>query len=366
MASSQQGLPSPTGAGNGASPANGATAATNPKMRKRTKTGCLTCRKRRIKCGEERPTCINCIKSKRNCEGYNQRVVFKQPIGEWPTNPSVVSTLEYHSSLLPGSRPPAYRTQNHHENPMIHHPRPITQFDFSNVETGPVPGLDTSGQHVLVGGQSPYPQDPNYQPPLQSPHHQLPTPTSATTSYFPTQPSPLHSQFPGHYGQEGSAGYQMQQFPQSSHYQQAPVSYDNHLSEQKPAVSEASQPASQAYQEQPMYQQARRASNIQEDHSVYGLGSHMSPRTETYPQYGEHRASLSQAGNPRAPVSQAQPSPVHMSPSGSYHPPAAPSQMQAHPPSSRTNFLPVQIPQHDVNPDVKYMAPHTVLGMSRI
>lgn len=47
--------------------------------RKRTKTGCLTCRKRRIKCGEERPTCRNCTKSKRICEGYSQRVVFKPP-----------------------------------------------------------------------------------------------------------------------------------------------------------------------------------------------------------------------------------------------------------------------------------------------
>lgn len=37
----------------------------------------VACRKRRIKCGEERPTCANCIKSKRVCEGYNQRVVFK-------------------------------------------------------------------------------------------------------------------------------------------------------------------------------------------------------------------------------------------------------------------------------------------------
>ncbi|QSZ34049.1 hypothetical protein DSL72_005629 [Monilinia vaccinii-corymbosi] len=48
--------------------------------RKRTKTGCLTCRKRRIKCGEEKPTCQNCSKSKRHCEGYNQRVVFKDPL----------------------------------------------------------------------------------------------------------------------------------------------------------------------------------------------------------------------------------------------------------------------------------------------
>lgn len=38
------------------------------------------CRRRRIKCGEEKPTCQNCSKSKRNCEGYNQRVVFKDPL----------------------------------------------------------------------------------------------------------------------------------------------------------------------------------------------------------------------------------------------------------------------------------------------
>ncbi|KAH7328181.1 hypothetical protein B0I35DRAFT_10834 [Stachybotrys elegans] len=48
-----------------------------PNVRKRTKTGCLTCRKRRIKCDEGRPVCHNCIKSKRHCEGYIQRVVFK-------------------------------------------------------------------------------------------------------------------------------------------------------------------------------------------------------------------------------------------------------------------------------------------------
>ena len=45
--------------------------------RKRTKTGCLTCRRRHIKCAEERPVCGNCIKSKRHCESYNQRAIFK-------------------------------------------------------------------------------------------------------------------------------------------------------------------------------------------------------------------------------------------------------------------------------------------------
>ncbi|GAV26962.1 hypothetical protein PMKS-000423 [Pichia membranifaciens] len=34
---------------------------------KRSKTGCLTCRERRIKCDECRPMCKNCEKSKKNC-----------------------------------------------------------------------------------------------------------------------------------------------------------------------------------------------------------------------------------------------------------------------------------------------------------
>ncbi|KAK0650429.1 putative transcriptional regulatory protein C15D4.02 [Lasiodiplodia hormozganensis] len=84
--------------------AKSAADSTNTKARKRTKTGCLTCRKRRIKCGEERPICNNCIKSKRHCEGYNQRVIFKPPIGDWPGS-APASTLPYHSGVIPGGRP---------------------------------------------------------------------------------------------------------------------------------------------------------------------------------------------------------------------------------------------------------------------
>ncbi|KAK4244990.1 fungal transcriptional regulatory-like protein [Corynascus novoguineensis] len=53
--------------------------------KKRTKTGCLTCRRRRIKCDEGKPTCNNCIKSKRDCEGYSQRLTFKEPLGSFPS-----------------------------------------------------------------------------------------------------------------------------------------------------------------------------------------------------------------------------------------------------------------------------------------
>ena len=73
--------------------------------RKRTKTGCLTCRKRRIKCGEERPICNNCIKSKRPCEGYSQRVIFKPATLDWrsPQQSMMGSTVAYHSNMLSSS-----------------------------------------------------------------------------------------------------------------------------------------------------------------------------------------------------------------------------------------------------------------------
>ncbi|KAF2091582.1 hypothetical protein K490DRAFT_32436 [Saccharata proteae CBS 121410] len=78
----------------------------NPKLRKRTKTGCLTCRKRRIKCDEARPICRNCTKSKRHCEGYNQRVIFKSPLRNWPAAPGNLSdTLPFHSGVIPTPRP---------------------------------------------------------------------------------------------------------------------------------------------------------------------------------------------------------------------------------------------------------------------
>ncbi|KAK1658900.1 hypothetical protein BDP55DRAFT_593273 [Colletotrichum godetiae] len=38
-----------------------------PKAKLRTKTGCSTCRRRRVKCSEEKPTCRNCVASSRGC-----------------------------------------------------------------------------------------------------------------------------------------------------------------------------------------------------------------------------------------------------------------------------------------------------------
>ena len=107
--------------------------ATPMKARKRTKTGCLSkfssvvdlcsprikrsciaaCRKRRIKCGEERPTCKNCVKSKRECEGYIPRVIFKDPLGAFrPTQQGLAARTQHPShahgnASAYGSMPPA-------------------------------------------------------------------------------------------------------------------------------------------------------------------------------------------------------------------------------------------------------------------
>lgn len=45
--------------------------ATSRDIKRRTKTGCITCRRRRIKCDERQRTCNNCDKSKRICLAYD-------------------------------------------------------------------------------------------------------------------------------------------------------------------------------------------------------------------------------------------------------------------------------------------------------
>lgn len=38
--------------------------------------GCTTCRRRKVRCGQEQPHCANCIRTGRACEGYSRFPVF--------------------------------------------------------------------------------------------------------------------------------------------------------------------------------------------------------------------------------------------------------------------------------------------------
>ncbi|ORY62384.1 uncharacterized protein BCR38DRAFT_238859 [Pseudomassariella vexata] len=71
-------------------------------IKRRTKTGCLTCRKRRIKCDETHPVCKNCQKSKRDCLGYDP--IFKQQ-QQHPTNIQPAPNHPNPSASVPSNGP---------------------------------------------------------------------------------------------------------------------------------------------------------------------------------------------------------------------------------------------------------------------
>ncbi|AOW02719.1 YALI0C11858p [Yarrowia lipolytica CLIB122] len=110
---------SPSSAGSSSKPKK-----PDPAVRKtRSKTGCLTCRRRRVKCDEARPTCMNCIKAGRKCD-YNMRLSFrsglssklmqqigKTEVGEQVMDFSDTDTLRFaHTESVPASsqQPPLY------------------------------------------------------------------------------------------------------------------------------------------------------------------------------------------------------------------------------------------------------------------
>lgn len=77
-------------------------------IKRRTKTGCLTCRKRRIKCDEGHPSCRNCQKSKRECLGYDP--IFKAqgvPAPIQPAPGAMPPMRPEQSSVLPPAYSPA-------------------------------------------------------------------------------------------------------------------------------------------------------------------------------------------------------------------------------------------------------------------
>jgi hypothetical protein len=61
----------------------------NNRRGRKTKTGCVTCRARRVKCDEVKPFCSKCVYSGRQCQGYRDIFVLEQP--HQPRQTSTVS-----------------------------------------------------------------------------------------------------------------------------------------------------------------------------------------------------------------------------------------------------------------------------------
>ncbi|KAK4678072.1 hypothetical protein QC764_304320 [Podospora pseudoanserina] len=172
-------------------------------VRKRTKTGCLTCRRRRIKCDEGKPTCGNCIKSKRQCEGYNQRIVFKESMGPFPSG-HLWGHPVYHQqaqeALLNAQLSEAQTKAASSQGPLAAiAPKPLS-VDFSGTGTHPYSqGFAGPSNHSIAGPPlfSPQHIDPQQHhlpsPQHLEPQHHLPSPpllTPNTVQYPDQYPSP--------------------------------------------------------------------------------------------------------------------------------------------------------------------------------
>ncbi|KIW78130.1 hypothetical protein Z517_07963 [Fonsecaea pedrosoi CBS 271.37] len=68
----------------------------------KTRTGCVTCKRRRVKCSLEKPSCSRCAKAGRVCEGYQLSVV--QEVVASPAKATTPPHLNNSSSLLSAFR----------------------------------------------------------------------------------------------------------------------------------------------------------------------------------------------------------------------------------------------------------------------
>ncbi|CAJ0554966.1 Ff.00g134790.m01.CDS01 [Fusarium sp. VM40] len=66
---------------------------------KQSKNGCLTCKARRIKCDEAKPTCQRCISSKRECGGYPRDIVQNSSLKALSSSSSSPSSSDSLSGL---------------------------------------------------------------------------------------------------------------------------------------------------------------------------------------------------------------------------------------------------------------------------
>ncbi|KAA8893402.1 hypothetical protein FN846DRAFT_979168, partial [Sphaerosporella brunnea] len=104
----------------------------DPKRRKRvfsnrTKTGCITCRRRKKKCDEGKPECTNCKRGGFVCEGYSGKVSWQKPPGKQlpstaANGPPYIQSKEDQPGALPISLSVGTPTSTTHHHGMDDRP----------------------------------------------------------------------------------------------------------------------------------------------------------------------------------------------------------------------------------------------------
>ena len=175
------------------------------------------CRKRRIKCGEEHPTCKNCVKSKRECEGYIPRVIFKDPLSAFrPSQQGIAArtqepppydgTAGIYGGIPSGSADTPINTnfQSYGEHNVYgpqsagNGPSSATSGEYYGIAGYTYSGLPSSANGLAFAQQ--YPLQVDY---TQGPQHSMKTEKFDPISY-PARPS-FHHQTTG----ESDSGIEM-------------------------------------------------------------------------------------------------------------------------------------------------------------
>ncbi|KAK4548234.1 hypothetical protein LTR36_010104 [Oleoguttula mirabilis] len=204
--------------------------------RKRTKTGCLTCRKRRIKCGEQRPVCQNCIKSKRQCEGYNQRVIFKPATFDFRPTPHGGAHITFQAGPVAGPVVPyeteyVYPGADYAAQSQLR-PRPVEHF---------APDAHQAGQHFvhpLLPAQPQYHMPvsagPGFVPaappaegaPSHAPQHDFAVSGMAAQQPLPVVTMPQHHFHTHEFQVPGYNGQHLHDVPSNSNAPPQPMDYN--------------------------------------------------------------------------------------------------------------------------------------------
>ncbi|KAL9585633.1 MAG: hypothetical protein Q9212_001416 [Teloschistes hypoglaucus] len=142
----------------------------------RTKTGCMTCRRRKKKCDEQHPECNNCLRGGFVCEGYSVRNTWQKPVntkvpiplqsknGGYPPQPPHRNMPPSYSRYgpdgvpeYPGPPPPGQSMHPAHDGG--ERMKPILVDDDRNHEYTPN-GSDKPSPYAKAA--RPYPSNPPY------------------------------------------------------------------------------------------------------------------------------------------------------------------------------------------------------------
>ncbi|QPG73985.1 hypothetical protein FOA43_001302 [Brettanomyces nanus] len=151
---------------------------------RRSRTGCLTCRRRRIKCDEGRPFCHNCIKSRKVCSGYAHVEAMLQ---------SNKKKLKSRDSIdRDGSELNLSGVPRAYEVPPMSYNASELAAQYHAPSYVAVPPPPANWQYVLTSRRSPLPSLPSL--PTMPPLALTATPTSSSaTSVAPPLSVPAYS-----------------------------------------------------------------------------------------------------------------------------------------------------------------------------